>query len=323
MPNRQLAVGTISFAICFAAWGLISAFAPRFREIHHLNASQTALLIAVPVLLGSLARLPMGLLTDRLKGRGVFSALLLFSAIPAALIPVTTSFTSLVAVAFLLGMAGSSFAVGVGFVSPWFPKEKQGSALGIYGLGNAGQSAVVFLGPLLAARIGWENVFRGLAGVLVIWAIVFAAVARNAPVEAKRKSLGDMLALLARERLAWVLGAFYFLTFGGFVAFSIYLPSLLKQEFGLSAPDAGFRAAGLYCSRPPCVPSGASSPIASAAHACSRSSFSARFRSRCSWSGPRCCRLPSVRSVARPCWELAMAPSSNWSRSISPPRPAA
>lgn len=79
----------------------------------------------------------------------------------------------------------------------------------------------MFLGPLLAARIGWENVFRGLAGVLVIWAIVFAAFARNAPVEAKRKSLGDTLVLLARERLAWVLGAFYFLTLGGFVAFSI------------------------------------------------------------------------------------------------------
>jgi NNP family nitrate/nitrite transporter-like MFS transporter len=244
MENRQLAVGTISFAICFAAWGLISAFAPRFREIHHLNASQTALLIAVPVLLGSLARLPMGLLTDRYKGRVVFTALMLFSAVPAFLVPQTTSFAALVAVAFFLGMAGSSFAVGVGFVSPWFPKQKQGSALGVYGLGNAGQSAVVFLGPLLAARVGWENVFRGVAALLVLWAIVFAATARNAPVTAQRKTLGDMLALLARERLAWVLGGFYFLTFGGFVAFSIYLPSLLKQEFGLSAPDAGFRAAG-------------------------------------------------------------------------------
>jgi len=162
MPNRQLAVGTVSFALCFAAWGLISAFATRFRDIYHLSASQTALLVAVPVLLGSLARLPMGLLTDRFKGRGVFAALLAFSAVPALLVPMATSYAMLIAVAFLLGIAGSSFAVGVGFVSPWFPKEKQGMALGVYGLGNAGQSLVVFLGPLMAARFGWENVFVAL-----------------------------------------------------------------------------------------------------------------------------------------------------------------
>src|SRR5262245_32603904 len=123
MANRQLAVGTISFAVCFAAWGLISAFATRFRDAYHLSASQTALLVALPVLLGSLARLPMGLLTDRFKGRSVFTALLLFCAIPALLVPMASSFAALVATAFLLGMAGSSFAIGVAFVSPWFPKE--------------------------------------------------------------------------------------------------------------------------------------------------------------------------------------------------------
>src|SRR5512143_3734270 len=118
MANRQLALGTISFAICFAAWGLISAFATRFREIYNLSASQTAFLIAAPVLLGSLARIPMGLLTDRWKGRAVFSGLLLFSAIPPLLAPAVSSYSMLLVVGFFLGMAGSSFAVGVGFVSP-------------------------------------------------------------------------------------------------------------------------------------------------------------------------------------------------------------
>src|SRR6185436_16687560 len=113
MQRRQLALGTVSFAICFAAWGLISAFAPRFREIYHLSASQGAFLIAVPVLLGSLARLPMGLLTDRFHGRFVFAALMLFAAAPAFLVPLVDSYSKLLAVAFLLGMAGSSFAVGV------------------------------------------------------------------------------------------------------------------------------------------------------------------------------------------------------------------
>ena len=244
MPRRQLALGTVSFAICFAAWGLISAFAPKFREIYHLTTSQGALLVAVPVLLGSLARLPMGLLTDRFHGRFVFAALMLFTALPAFAVPLAGSYAQLLAVAFFLGMAGSSFAVGVGFVSPWFEREKQGSALGVYGLGNIGQSAAVFLGPVLAASIGWQNVFRGLAGLLVIWAVVFGFAARNANVAAKPKSLGAMLSILGREPLAWVLSAFYFLSFGGFVAFSIYLPSLLRDEFRLLPADAGFCTAG-------------------------------------------------------------------------------
>jgi NNP family nitrate/nitrite transporter-like MFS transporter len=244
MPRRQLALGTISFAICFAVWGLISAFAPRFREIYHLTTSQGALLVAVPVLLGSLARLPMGLLTDRFRGRLVFTILMLFAAVPAFVVPMTSSYSSLLVVAFFLGMAGSSFAVGVGFVSPWFDKTKQGSALGVYGLGNIGQSAAVFLGPVLAARIGWQNVYRGTAVLLAAWAIIFALSARNAEVVPQRKSVGAMLAMLTREPLAWVLSSFYFLSFGGFVAFSIYLPSLLRDEFHLAPADAGLRTAG-------------------------------------------------------------------------------
>ena len=244
MPKRQLALGTISFTICFAAWGLISAFAPRFRELLHLTASQTALLIAVPVLLEALARIPMGLLTDRYKGRAVFTALMLFAAIPPLLVPMAGTYAALLGAAFLLGMAGSSFAVGVGFVSQWFKAGQQGSALGVYGLGNIGQPAAVFLGPVLAVRIGFGNVFRGMSVLLIVWTIVFVFTARNAPVEVKPKPLSAMLALLGSQRLAWVLSAFYFLTFGGFVAFSIYLLSLLKDQFGLTPTDAGLRTAG-------------------------------------------------------------------------------
>jgi NNP family nitrate/nitrite transporter-like MFS transporter len=133
--------------VCFAAWGLISAFAPVFRQRFHLSATQTALLVAVPVLLGALARLPMGMLADRFGGRIVFSVLMLVVAAPVALVPSAASYRNLLVVAFFLGMAGSSFAVGVGYVSRWFSMESQGSALGVYGLGNIGQSAAVFLGP--------------------------------------------------------------------------------------------------------------------------------------------------------------------------------
>jgi NNP family nitrate/nitrite transporter-like MFS transporter len=247
MTNRRhVALGTISFMVCFAAWGLIGAFAPRFREAFHLTPSATALLVAIPVLLGSLARLPMGILTDRYGGRAIFSILMAAVAIPVWMVPQQTSYSVLLIVAFLLGLAGSSFAIGVGYVSRWTPAAKQGSALGVYGLGNIGQSAAVFLGPVIAARVGMATVYHGVAVMLVVWAVAFGFLARNAPApaNAQRKGLGVMVEVLTHERLSWLLSAFYFLTFGGFVAFSIYLPTLLKDEFHLTPADAGFRTAG-------------------------------------------------------------------------------
>lgn len=242
--QRNLAYGTISFAICFAAWGLISAFAPTFRKEFNLSAQSTAFLVAVPVLLGALARLPMGMLTDRFGGRAMFTILFVLVAAAAAIVPLAHTYSTLIAFAFFLGLAGSSFAIGVGFVSRWFPPEKQGTALGIYGLGNIGHSAAVFLGPVIGAAIGRAGVFYGVAAIALIWAVFFYAAARNAPVQRKPASIGSMLTVLVDERLSWALSAFYFLTFGGFVAFSIYLPTLLRDQFGLTMADAGFRTAG-------------------------------------------------------------------------------
>ena len=241
--TRHVALGTISFTICFAAWGLISAFAPRFRSMLHLTTAETAFLVSVPVVLGALARIPMGMLTDRFGGRTVFSVLMAGAVVPVVLVPEQSTYTSLLVVAFFLGMAGASFAVGVGYVSRWTPAERQGSALGVYGLGNIGQSAAVFLGPVLAARVGLPQVFRGTAVLLAVWAGVFALSAREAP-RAQRAPAPGILRILAMEKPAWLLAAFYFLTFGGFVAFSIYLPTLLQDEFRLKGTDAGFRTAG-------------------------------------------------------------------------------
>ena len=211
------------------------------------------------MLLGSLARIPMGILTDRLGGRLVFSVLILFCAVPAFMVPLAGSLSQLLAVAFFLGMAGSSFAVGVGYVSKWFAPERQGGALGIFGAGNIGQSAAVFLGPVLAGAIGWQNVFRAIAALLIVWGIAFAVIARDAPPRTAarpRQGALKMFFEVGRQRLAWVLALFYFLTFGGFVAFSIYLPTLLKEQFGLSPTSAGFRAAGFVVLATACRPIG-------------------------------------------------------------------
>lgn len=242
-PSRHLFLGTLSFAISFATWGLISASAPHFRALFSLSGTETAFLVALPVLLGSLGRFPVGLLADRFGGRAVFAILLVLTAIPAWLVPAAESYRELLVVAFFLGLAGAAFPVGVGYVSRWTPPARQGSALGVYGLGNIGQSAAVFLGPLVAAAAGWQTVFRGMAALSVLWGIAFGLLARNAAVSARPAGLGAALRVL-RERLAWVLALFYFLTFGGFVAFAVYLPTLLRDQFVLRPADAGFRAAG-------------------------------------------------------------------------------
>ncbi|MDZ4805318.1 MAG: MFS transporter [Candidatus Eisenbacteria bacterium] len=154
------------------AWGLVGAFAPQFREQFGLSATETALLVAFPVLLGSLARIPMGMLTDRFGGRLVFTVLMLASAAAAATVPLQVSYTALLMNAFLLGLAGASFAVGVPFVASWTPPERRGGALGIYGLGTGGQSAAVFLGPLVGAAIGMTSFFRATAAILIVWALI-------------------------------------------------------------------------------------------------------------------------------------------------------
>ena len=243
-PSGALVLATVSFLVSFAAWGLIGGLAATFSGLYGLTASQTALLVSVPVLLGSLARLPMGILTDRFGGRLVFTALLAFSSLAALVVPQTGSYSALLFAAFLLGMAGSSFAVGAAFVSRWTPAARQGTALGIYGLGTLGQSLAVFAGPVVAARVGWQAVFQGTSALLLAWAVIYFLLARNPTQAGRPATVAAMAAVLRRSPTAWLLGAFYFLTFGGFVAFSIYLPTLLRTQFGLAPADAGFRAAG-------------------------------------------------------------------------------
>src|SRR4051812_31963357 len=244
---RALFFSTTAFAVSFAVWGLISALAPTFAQVYKLSATSKSLLIAVPVLLGSIGRLPAGMLADRFGGRKVFAALLVLSAVPAVAVGLSTSYTQLLWLGLFLGLAGSTFPVGVGFTSKWFSAEKQGTALGVYGMGNIGQSVAVFGAPVLVAYAfggNWRPVFFVFAALALVWGVVFYLFARNAATTAKPKTLSETLGVLRREPLAWVLSLFYFLTFGGFVALGIYLPTLLKDMFGLTATDAGARTAG-------------------------------------------------------------------------------
>jgi NNP family nitrate/nitrite transporter-like MFS transporter len=143
----------------------------------------------------------------------------------------------------LIGVALASFSVGVGFVNGWYPPARQGTALGIYGAGNVGQSLAAFGAPVLAGWLGFAWGFWAFALLTVVWLVAFWARAEDAPRRGPAKSLADFVRPL-RERMSWVLSLYYFLTFGGFVAMAVYLPIFLTDMFGLTPRDAGLRTAG-------------------------------------------------------------------------------
>ncbi|MNK44004.1 putative nitrate transporter NarT [compost metagenome] len=243
-PNKQLFLVTVAFAISFAVWGLLGALAPIFKRELGITQTQVALMVSVPVLLGSMGRIVMGVLADRYGGRLIMTALLVASLVPTLGIALSDRYGQLLLWGFLLGIAGSSFAVGVAFTSKWFSAEKQGVALGIFGAGNIGQSAAVYFAPLLADRFGaWQPVFVIFGAISVIWGVIFWVAARDAR-PGVSKPLGEMVSVLGRAPMAWLLSLFYFVTFGGFVAMGVYLPTLLTVRYDLPLADAGFRTAG-------------------------------------------------------------------------------
>ena len=239
----QLALATGAFAICFAVFGSVSAMMPILRERLGLDPLQVSIALAVPVLLGSLGRIPLGLLTDRYGPRLVFSVVMAFSAVPAFLMGWVSTYGQLLACGFFIGIALASFSVGVSLASGWYPAARQGFALGVYGAGNIGQSLAAFGSPLLAGALGYVWGFWTFGVATLVWLAVYLAKVENAPRTAPPKSLRASLAPLA-EPMSWVLSLFYFLTFGGFVAMSVYLPIFLTDMFGLTPADAGMRTAG-------------------------------------------------------------------------------
>ena len=236
-------LGTGAFAFCFAVFGSMSAMMPIISRHMALSPVQKSVAIAIPVLLGSLGRIPLGILTDRFGGRIVFSLVMLFSIIPAFLMGGVSSYAQLVTYGFFIGIALASFSVGVSFVNGWYPSERQGFALGVYGAGNIGQSLAAYGSPVLAAAFGFKWGFWTFGVVLSVWLVVFALLARNAPSRGPAKSFSEIVRPLEDKR-SWVLSLYYFLTFGGFVAMAVYLPTLLTEVFKLTPQDAGFRTAG-------------------------------------------------------------------------------
>lgn len=242
---RSLVLATLAFALCFSVWGLVAPLAPQFQELYGLSSFQISVVIATPVILGSLFRIPLGLITDRFGGRVVFPGLMLVLTVPVVFIGLLGgSFGGLLFWGFFLGLAGASFAVGVPFVNGWFPPHMQGLALGVYGMGNIGTALAAYSAPAIAAFYGWQWAFWVFVVPLVAMAVVFYVLGRDAPSAGPRPSVTAGISLFRQEVMPWVLSLFYFLTFGGFVALGIYLPILLVDLFGFTQIGAGLRAAG-------------------------------------------------------------------------------
>ncbi|HET6691031.1 MAG TPA: MFS transporter [Miltoncostaeaceae bacterium] len=244
-----LALATVAFTICFFAWSLLGPLGPDIQEDLGLSDVQLSAIVAVPVLLGSIMRIPLGWLTDRYGGRLVFTLLMAFTPLPLVGLALWhDAVAPILILGFLLGFAGAAFAVGVPFVNGWYPPERQGVTLGIYGMGMGGTVIAGLTAPGIADAWGLAAPFWIAAALVAVTGVVFWLLARDArPAPGGGGGGPGMFAALAVFRTsprAWALTLFYFLSFGGFVAMFLYLPKLLTGEHDLTKADAGARAAG-------------------------------------------------------------------------------
>ena len=229
--HKILFLNTLAFTVCFACWtlnGVLVTFLVD-RGIFNWTVVEAGWLLGIPILSGAIFRLPIGILTDKYGGKVIFSILLLLCAVPLFLLPFAQSFWSFAILSFLFGLVGTSFAVGIGFTSVWYPKEWQGRALGIFGMGNAGAAITTFMAPSLLNKFsandpinGWKMLPITYGVILVVIGILFMVFAQNKKPVGDSKNIKTLLKPLKSARV-WRFGAYYFLVFGCFVAYSQWL----------------------------------------------------------------------------------------------------
>ena len=245
----MLAMATIGFALNFWAWALLSPLGPLFREtgqVGELTEFDVSLLVAVPVVVGSLGRIVAGAMTDRFGGRVMFPAISALTVIPVLFIGffALDSFALLLVSGFFLGLGGTVFAVGVPFVNAWFPPERRGLAIGIFGAGMGG-TAISALTTVQLFEAGELLPFVITAALLAAFAAAGWLIMRDAPGRVvPTTTMMQRLRANVTLPVTWQAGTLYSVAFGGYVAFSVYLPAYLITEHGLEAADAALRMAG-------------------------------------------------------------------------------
>ena len=246
---RALGLSTFSFSMCFAVWTIFSIIGVKIQQDLGLSETEFGILVATPVLTGSVSRIFLGVWTEQYGGRLVFTVQMLATAAACWLLSEVRSYEVFLIAALGVGLAGGSFIVGIAYTSQWFETGRQGTALGIFGVGNVGAAVTNFGAPFLVLAFGWEQTAQIYAVLLALTAVVFFLLARPDPGEVARRregsrpvSTAEQLAPL-RNLQVWRFAAYYFFVFGGFVALASYLPRFYVGAYGLPLATAGMLAA--------------------------------------------------------------------------------
>ncbi len=247
--NRALGLSTFAFTICFAVWTIFAIIGIEIKAQLGLSDTQFGLLVGTPILTGSLVRLLLGVWTDQRGGRVVFPLTMLASAASTYLLSYADNYLLMLLAALGLGLAGGGFAVGVAYVSKFYPPQRQGAALGFFGMGNVGAAVTKFLAPWVMVAIGWQGVAQVWATVLAIVAVLFFLFAKDDPEFTARKAGGikarsfkEQLEPLKNEQV-WRFSLYYFFVFGAFVALALWLPNYMVGLYGVDVKVAGMLAA--------------------------------------------------------------------------------
>jgi NNP family nitrate/nitrite transporter-like MFS transporter len=247
--QRALWLSTIAFTTCFAVWMIFSIIGIQIKKDLGLNDTEFGLLIATPVLSGSLLRIFLGVWADQLGGRKVLTAVMLAGAAATWMLTHAQTYPQFLIAALGVGIAGSSFSVGVAYVSKWFPPEKQGTALGIFGAGNIGSAVTKLLAPMVMVAAGWMMVAKVWAVGLAVMAILYFLFSQEDPSLEERRKTGvkpmpfaEQMAPLKNLQV-WRFALYYFFVFGGFVSLALWLPRYLIGAYGMDVAHAGMLAA--------------------------------------------------------------------------------
>ncbi|MCW5724023.1 MAG: NarK/NasA family nitrate transporter [Maricaulaceae bacterium] len=247
--TQALTVSTTAFTVCFAVWTIFSIIGVQIKNDLGLSNTQFGLLVGTPILTGSLIRLVLGIWADQYGGRIVLVCVMLAAALSTWLLTFATTYEMFLLAALGVGIAGGSFSVGVAYVSKWYPKEKQGTALGIFGVGNVGSAVTKFLAPFVMVAFGWAAVAQIWAGALVVMAVIFWLTTKDEPQLAERRANKQkpesFMAQLAplKNLQVWRFSLYYFFVFGAFVALALWLPHYYVGVYGLSITAAGMLGA--------------------------------------------------------------------------------
>ena len=247
--NSALGISTFSFTVCFAVWTIFSIIGLQIREDLGLSDTAFGVLVATPILTGSISRIFLGIWTDQYGGRLVNSTLMIATAIAVWLLSTVDTYPMLLLAALGVGLAGGSFAVGIAYVSRWFDASRQGTALGIFGMGNVGAAVTNFGAPFLVVALGWQQTAVVYSIILLATGILFFLTTKDDPATAERKSKGERptSAWMELEPLhklqVWRFSLYYFFVFGAFVALALWLPRYYVGVYGLEITTAGMLAA--------------------------------------------------------------------------------